>query len=120
MNTVLVTGGSKGIGSAIAEEFASLGYAVAINYNKSEEKAKALSLELMKKYKVPVGAYKADVKNKNEVAEMITKIKDELNQILAAKTGQSLDKIYKDTDRDFYMTAKEAKDYGIIDDIITN
>ena len=54
MNTVLVTGGSKGIGSAIAEEFASLGYAVAINYNKSEEKAKALSLELMKKYKVPV------------------------------------------------------------------
>ena len=50
MNTVLVTGGSKGIGSAIAEEFASLGYAVAINYNKSEEKAKALSLELMKKY----------------------------------------------------------------------
>lgn len=49
-----------------------------------------------------------------------TKIKDELNQILATKTGQSLDKIYKDTDRDFYMTAKEAKDYGIIDNIITN
>ena len=46
MNTVLVTGGSKGIGSAIAEEFASLGYAVAINYNKSEEKAKALSLKM--------------------------------------------------------------------------
>ncbi len=44
MNTVLVTGGSKGIGSAIAEEFASLGYAVAINYNKSEEKAKALRI----------------------------------------------------------------------------
>ena len=71
MNTVLVTGGSKGIGSAVAEEFASLGYAVAINYNKSEEKAKALSLELMKKYKVPVGAYKADVKDRNEVAHMV-------------------------------------------------
>ena len=53
-----------------------------INYNKSEEKAKALSLELMKKYKVPVGAYKADVKNRNEVAEMVTKIKDELGTIV--------------------------------------
>lgn len=82
MNTVLVTGGSKGIGSAIAEEFASLGYAVAINYNKSEEKAKALSLELMKKYKVPVGAYKADVKDRNEVAHMVAKIKDELGTIV--------------------------------------
>ena len=82
MNTVLVTGGSKGIGSAIAEEFASLGYAVAINYNKSEEKAKALSLELMKKYKVPVGAYKADVRDRNEVAHVVAKIKDELGTIV--------------------------------------
>lgn len=82
MNTVLITGGSKGIGSAIAEEFASLGYAVAINYNHSEEKAKKLSFNLMKKYKVPVGAYKADVKNREEVASMIKKIKDELGTIV--------------------------------------
>lgn len=41
-----------------------------------------------------------------------------LNQILATKTGQPLDKIYKDTDRDFYMTADEALKYGIIDEII--
>ena len=39
-------------------------------------------------------------------------------EILATKTGQPLDKILKDTDRDFYMTAQEAKDYGIIDNIL--
>ena len=68
----------------------------------------------------PLGGVKGQASDIVITANEITKIKDELNQILAAKTGQSLDKIYKDTDRDFYMTAKEAKDYGIIDDIITN
>ena len=68
----------------------------------------------------PLGGVKGQASDIVITANEITKIKDELNQILATKTGQSLDKIYKDTDRDFYMTAKEAKDYGIIDDIITN
>ena len=68
----------------------------------------------------PLGGVKGQASDIVITANEITKIKDELNQILAAKTGQSLDKIYKDTDRDFYMTAKEAKDYGIMDDIITN
>ena len=68
----------------------------------------------------PLGGVTGQASDIVITANEITKIKDELNQILATKTGQSLDKIYKDTDRDFYMTAKEAKDYGIIDDIITN
>ena len=51
-------------------------------------------------------------------ARHIIKIKDKLNQILAKHTGQPLAKIEKDTDRDFYMSAEEAKDYGIIDKII--
>ncbi len=51
-------------------------------------------------------------------AKQIVKIKDKLNQILAKHTGQKLDKIERDTDRDFYMTAAEAKDYGLIDEII--
>ena len=51
-------------------------------------------------------------------AEHILKIKDRLNEILAHHTSQSLKKIDKDTDRDFFMTAQEAKDYGIIDKII--
>jgi ATP-dependent Clp protease protease subunit len=42
-----------------------------------------------------------------------------LNHIFAEHTGQPLERIAKDTDRDFYMTAAEAKEYGIVDDILT-
>jgi ATP-dependent Clp protease protease subunit len=51
-------------------------------------------------------------------AEHILKIKDRLNNILAKHTGQPLKKIEKDTDRDYFMSAEEAKKYGIIDKII--
>ncbi|MGC9602946.1 MAG: ATP-dependent Clp endopeptidase proteolytic subunit ClpP [Minisyncoccia bacterium] len=51
-------------------------------------------------------------------AKQILKIKEKINQILAKHTGQKLEKIERDTDRDFYLTAQEAKDYGLIDEII--
>jgi len=51
-------------------------------------------------------------------AEHILKIKDRLNKILAKHTGQSLPRIEKDTDRDFYMSAEEAQGYGIVDKVI--
>ncbi len=51
-------------------------------------------------------------------ARQIIKIKDKINQILAKHTGQSLSKIEKDTDRDFYLNVQEAKEYGVIDEII--
>lgn len=51
-------------------------------------------------------------------AKQIVKIKDKINRILAKHTGQPLEKIEKDTDRDFYLTAEEAKEYGIIDEVI--
>jgi len=51
-------------------------------------------------------------------AKHIMKIKERLNKILAKHTGQSVVKIEKDADRDFYMTAQEAKVYGIVDEII--
>ena len=51
-------------------------------------------------------------------ARHILKIREKLNKILAKHTGQALEKIEKDTDRDFYLTAEEAKKYGIIDEII--
>lgn len=51
-------------------------------------------------------------------AKQILKLKERLNHMLAKHTGQSYTKIEKDTDRDFYLTAEEAKAYGIIDDII--
>lgn len=52
-------------------------------------------------------------------SEHILKIKDKLNRILAEHTGQSMAKVEKDTDRDRFMGAEEAKKYGIIDKIIT-
>ena len=51
-------------------------------------------------------------------AKQIIKIKNKLNKILADHTGQPLSRIEKDTDRDFYLTANEAKSYGIIDEVI--
>ena len=53
-------------------------------------------------------------------AEHVLKIKEKINKLLVKHTGQSLNKIEKDTDRDYFMTANEAKDYGIIDKIIKN
>ncbi len=51
-------------------------------------------------------------------AKQIVKIKDKLNAIIAKHTGQPFAKVEKDTDRDFYMSASEAKEYGVIDEII--
>jgi len=51
-------------------------------------------------------------------AKQIVKLKEKLNKILASHTGQPLEKVEKDTDRDFYLTAEEAKKYGLIDDVI--
>ena len=52
-------------------------------------------------------------------AKEILRMRDMLNEMLAADTGQPFDKIESDTDRDFVMTAAEAKDYGIIDEVIS-
>ena len=52
-------------------------------------------------------------------AKEILKVRDTLNTILAEHTGQPIEKIREDTERDYFMTAEEAKEYGIIDKIIT-
>jgi len=51
-------------------------------------------------------------------AKQVVKLKDKINKILARHTGQSLERLEKDTDRDFYLSAQEAKEYGIIDEVI--
>lgn len=51
-------------------------------------------------------------------ARQILKLKERLNTTLAKHTGQPIGKIDKDTDRDFYMTASEAKEYGLIDEVV--
>ena len=59
------------------------------------------------------------VKGQNIVAEQILKTRERLNQILADNTGKPLDVIAADTERDNYMTAEEAKAYGLVDHVIT-
>ena len=51
-------------------------------------------------------------------AKQIVMMKEKLNQILSKHTGQPISKVTKDTDRDFYLTAEEAKKYGLIDEVI--
>jgi ATP-dependent Clp protease protease subunit len=53
-------------------------------------------------------------------ARDILRTKEQMNRILAERTGQTLEKIQHDTERDYFMTATEAKDYGIVDQVIAN
>ena len=67
----------------------------------------------------PLGGAKGQATDIEIQAKQILRIKATLNEILAANTGKPLEIIEKDTDRDNYMTAQEALDYGIIDKILT-
>lgn len=67
----------------------------------------------------PYGAVGGQVSDIEIQAVEILKTRDVLNQILASHSGQPIERIAKDTDRDFYMNAEEAKAYGIVDDILT-
>ena len=67
----------------------------------------------------PYGQVGGQISDIEIQAEEILKTRNVLNQILADHTGQPIDRISHDTDRDFYMTAEEAKEYGVVDDILT-
>jgi len=66
----------------------------------------------------PLGGFQGQATDIDIQAREILRLKEELNDILAGLTGQTLAKIQADTERDYYMTAQQAKDYGIIDEII--
>lgn len=66
----------------------------------------------------PMGGARGQATDVGIQARQILKIKDRLNDIFVKHTGQSKEKIERDTDRDFYMTAEEAKKYGLIDKVI--
>ena len=53
-------------------------------------------------------------------AREILRIRDEINRILVAHTGQAVERIQRDTDRDFFMTAEQAKEYGLVDHVIAS
>ena len=68
----------------------------------------------------PLGGARGQATDIQIQAEQILRIKRTLNEILAANTGKPLEVIEKDTDRDNYMTAQQALDYGLIDQILTH
>lgn len=68
----------------------------------------------------PSGGARGQATDIRIVADNIIKTKDKLNRILAENTGQSIERIAEDTERDNYMSASEAKEYGLIDEVITH
>ena len=68
----------------------------------------------------PMGGFQGQATDIEIHAREMLKMKDTLNEILAYHTGQPIDKIQTDTDRDFFMSGDEAKEYGIVDDVISS
>ncbi len=68
----------------------------------------------------PWGGAQGQASDINIQAKQILKMRDRINEILAKHTGQKLDKIQKDTDRDYFMSAEEAHEYGIVDEVIAS
>ena len=68
----------------------------------------------------PLGGFRGPASDIDIHAREIQKIKREINEIFSHHTGKSLERIEKDTDRDFFLTAEEAKAYGLIDTVISD
>ena len=68
----------------------------------------------------PLGGADGQASDIEITAREIQKLKKELYDIIANHSGQTYDKVWKDSDRDYWMTAEEAKDYGMIDEILTS
>jgi ATP-dependent Clp protease protease subunit len=66
----------------------------------------------------PYGGVGGQISDIEIQAAEILRARDVLNDILAAHTGQPKDRIVKDTDRDFFLSANEAKDYGLVDEVL--
>jgi ATP-dependent Clp protease protease subunit len=67
----------------------------------------------------PWGGIQGAAEDISRHAREILNLRGKLNEILAKHTGQKLEKVEKDTDRDYFMSAKDAKEYGLIDEVVT-
>ena len=68
----------------------------------------------------PLGGARGQATDIQIQAQEILRLKHMLNDLLGSQTGQALEVIEKDTDRDFFMSAEEAKNYGLVDEVITS
>jgi ATP-dependent Clp protease protease subunit len=67
----------------------------------------------------PLGGFSGQATDVDIQAREILRLREELNEIMAGHTGQPIDRINRDTERDFYMSGQQAKEYGLIDDVIS-
>jgi ATP-dependent Clp protease protease subunit len=68
----------------------------------------------------PLGGFQGQATDVDIQAREILRLREELNEIMAQHTGQPIDRINRDTERDFYMSGQQAKEYGLIDNVITH
>ena len=68
----------------------------------------------------PMGGFQGQATDVDIQAREILRLREELNEIMAKHTGQPIDRISRDTERDFYMSGQQAKEYGLIDDVISH
>lgn len=66
----------------------------------------------------PLGGARGSARDIEIQAQNIVFLRERINEILAQRTGQDIDKIREDTDRDFWLTAEEARKYGLVDDVL--
>ena len=67
----------------------------------------------------PLGGFQGQASDVDIQAREILRLREELNEIMAKHTGQPMDRIHKDTERDFYMSGEQAKEYGLVDEVIS-
>jgi ATP-dependent Clp protease protease subunit len=67
----------------------------------------------------PLGGYQGQATDVDIQAREILRLREELNGIMASHTGQSIERISRDTERDFFMSSQQAKEYGLIDEVIS-
>jgi len=67
----------------------------------------------------PLGGFSGQASDVDIQAREILRLREELNEIMAKHTGQDIDRINRDTERDFYMSGDQAKEYGLVDEVIT-
>jgi ATP-dependent Clp protease protease subunit len=68
----------------------------------------------------PLGGFQGQATDVEIQAREILRLREDLNEIMAGHTGQSIERIHHDTERDFYMSGQEAKEYGLIDAVISH
>lgn len=114
MKTVIVTGGSRGIGKAIVYAFANAGYNVILNYNKSEQSAKAIIKDL-KDCKGIVEMYRADVTNREEVDAMVEYVTHEFGRVdvLVNNAGISHVGLFTEIDEEDFRRVMDVNLIGV-------